>query len=364
MERVAAGLGGIQAVPKPVSLGALDHPFRDPDVAYAEWYAWSLREVSPDSMVSFAAAQAAIMAQDEGKDRAAQELAARKSPQGLGITLLPLVNARRRAYAQWYAWARREIGGDPPHAHAAAGAAVRRLEAGASSYEAAAAARQAAGVGDRPPPAPEPDEARTRPDVDPFDAVIGPLPDPPARPGLMYGGFWRRLLAYLIDSLLLLVPTFATLLLIFYAPGAADIPAVTTFWVLFLLLVGWAYCAGLESSSLEGTLGKAAVGVVVTDLEGRRISFGRATARYWSRVLLSSIFAIGYLLAAFSEQKRALHDLIAGTLVVSREYVPLIAHMAGPPRVGPPLAPPPVVAPPMMPPRHPEPVGGQARQEP
>jgi uncharacterized RDD family membrane protein YckC len=81
----------------------------------------------------------------------------------------------------------------------------------------------------------------------------------------------------------------------------------------------WLYHTLMESSSLQATLGKMALGIVVTDLDGGRISFGRATARYWSQILSALILGIGYLMAGFTERKQALHDMIAKTLVVVKD---------------------------------------------
>jgi uncharacterized RDD family membrane protein YckC len=56
-------------------------------------------------------------------------------------------------------------------------------------------------------------------------------------------------------------------------------------------------------------------GLKVTDLNGQRISFERATGRHFAKWLSSLILFIGYIMAGFSERKQALHDLLAGTLV-------------------------------------------------
>jgi len=74
----------------------------------------------------------------------------------------------------------------------------------------------------------------------------------------------------------------------------------------------------LESSARQATLGKMAVGIVVTDERGARISFGRATGRFFAKFLSMLILYVGYLMAAFTEKKQGLHDVLAGTLVVRR----------------------------------------------
>ena len=81
------------------------------------------------------------------------------------------------------------------------------------------------------------------------------------------------------------------------------------------LLGNWIYEAAMESSSKQATVGKLVLGLKVTDLEGRRISFARATGRHFSKLLSGMILLIGYIMAGVTERKQALHDMIAGTLV-------------------------------------------------
>jgi len=76
----------------------------------------------------------------------------------------------------------------------------------------------------------------------------------------------------------------------------------------------------------RATVGNMALGLVVTDLDGRAITFARATGRYFGKWISESIFGIGYVMAAFTEKKQALHDLIANTLVVRRS---LPQHTSG-----------------------------------
>jgi Tfp pilus assembly major pilin PilA len=78
----------------------------------------------------------------------------------------------------------------------------------------------------------------------------------------------------------------------------------------------------MQSSSRQATLGKMALGIKVTSAEGERISFLRATGRYFATILSGLILMIGYLLAAFTQRKQALHDMIAGTLVVRADASP------------------------------------------
>ena len=146
---------------------------------------------------------------------------------------------------------------------------------------------------------------------------------PPAR----YAGFWLRWVACVVDSIILSVPI---LIPVMFAALAGVIsaghepepsPAMVLFILLFVpfsMIVTWLYFAFLESSPDQGTLGKRLLGLKVTDQEGRRISFGRATGRYFAKILSGLPFNLGYIIAAFTARKQALHDMIAKTLVVRR----------------------------------------------
>ncbi|QQP95274.1 RDD family protein [Lysobacter enzymogenes] len=147
------------------------------------------------------------------------------------------------------------------------------------------------------------------------------------------GGFWRRVAAYLIDSTLVGVAyysVFTALMLLVFALGLfgdssqwlenssvlSAVMIVLGYGVYGLISIG--YYAGLESSSMQATLGKLAVGIKVVDAGGARLSRGRAFARWASSFASYASFGVGYLMAAFTERKRGLHDLIAGTQVVDR----------------------------------------------
>jgi uncharacterized RDD family membrane protein YckC len=161
-----------------------------------------------------------------------------------------------------------------------------------------------------------------------------PIPDPSSNSGsaatarfaiprVVYAGFWRRVAAYLIDSFLL--ATVVGFLALRPLMDRAGIPADNP-WVLLtgdsrqilainllFTMASWLYWALMESSPWQATLGKKALGLEVTDLEGRRISFARASGRYFGKIIF-----IGFILVAFTEKKQALHDMIAGCLVVKK----------------------------------------------
>lgn len=93
-------------------------------------------------------------------------------------------------------------------------------------------------------------------------------------------------------------------------------PRIGEVYPLIAFVGDWLYFSLMESSSSQGTVGKIVCGLRVTDTQGRRISFGRATGRYFAKILSALILLIGYLMVGWTRQKRGLHDFIAGTLVV------------------------------------------------
>ncbi len=142
-----------------------------------------------------------------------------------------------------------------------------------------------------------------------------------------YAGYWRRFTAAIIDGIILSV--FAGVLnAIFIVPfmisprASADAASgVVSLIYIILIISGWLYYTLLESSSKQATVGKMALGIIVTDLYGNRISFGRANGRYWSKILSALILYIGFIMAGFTEKKQALHDIIASCLVVKKGVV-------------------------------------------
>ena len=145
-----------------------------------------------------------------------------------------------------------------------------------------------------------------------------------------YAGFWNRFAAGFIDAIIALVgglvitgplTAFALLSGLDRPVGAqpdAMLNAVQLVNNLVSLVGGWLYFALMESSRLQGTLGKMAVQIKVTDLEGNRISFGRASGRHFGKMVSALALFIGYIMVAFTEKKQGLHDIMADCLVVRK----------------------------------------------
>ncbi len=152
-----------------------------------------------------------------------------------------------------------------------------------------------------------------------------------------YAGFWVRFLAFLIDNAVMGIGFVLILIPLIFLTGLGgfigeihpnedmnDVGIFMLFGLLFLaatvsLLLTWLYHALMESSEWQATLGKKVLGLVVTDMAGRRVSFGRATGRHFAKIITNMVPAlIGYIMAGFTERKQALHDMIAGCLVLRR----------------------------------------------
>jgi uncharacterized RDD family membrane protein YckC len=139
-----------------------------------------------------------------------------------------------------------------------------------------------------------------------------------------YGGFWIRVVAYIIDGIILnigfgIIGLIMGISLIPADPARmdpAEVMAQLGPFQVVALVGSWLYFALLESSARGATVGKMAMGLRVVDEQGQRISFLRATGRFFAKFISGVILCIGYLMVAFTERKRALHDIMAGTLVV------------------------------------------------
>ena len=132
-----------------------------------------------------------------------------------------------------------------------------------------------------------------------------------------YGGFWARAVALVVDNavvfVVLLVVAFAMGMVagILGMEGMAEIIG----WVA-MTVVPFLYWPLLESSGWQATVGKRLMGLQVTDLEGNRLSFVHALLRAFAKIVSGIPFGIGFLIAAFTARKQALHDIIVKTLVV------------------------------------------------
>lgn len=152
---------------------------------------------------------------------------------------------------------------------------------------------------------------------------------------MIYAGFWRRAVAFILDMLIVAIPTtlvFGPMIALetlslgeidpnnLSATQAGVLGATVFSWQLVSLVLTWLYFAFFESGKKQSTWGKRLLGIKVVGAEGQRISFARATGRFFAKTISYLIFYIGFIMAGFTSRKRALHDIIAETCVVKKEY--------------------------------------------
>ncbi len=155
----------------------------------------------------------------------------------------------------------------------------------------------------------------------------------PAQVTFSYAGFWKRFVAWIIDKIIL-----GAVSMVIFIPFIGILGISTLRWheldeapmgflfaifgaymmaIAVYFVIQWLYYALLESRK-GATFGKMALGIVVVDMAGNRVSFGRATGRFFAKIISGLILGIGYIIAGFTQQKQALHDILAGCLVINK----------------------------------------------
>jgi uncharacterized RDD family membrane protein YckC len=137
---------------------------------------------------------------------------------------------------------------------------------------------------------------------------------------VQYAGFLARFIASIIDGLIVGGIYFVLLFLLvlnkFDAVGEDVLAVFGLILQLISIVMFWLYAALMESSSAQATLGKKWLGMKVTNLQGGPVSFGQATGRHFGKWLSQLLFCLGYFMQPFTEKKQALHDKLAGCLVI------------------------------------------------
>ncbi len=162
------------------------------------------------------------------------------------------------------------------------------------------------------------------PDVAPTTKIGGEPFETRART-ICYAGFWSRAVAKVIDTFVLTLLWFGeSAIVVGILEASKSLKEVAQTFEPVILILGWvmmlfgplAYYTLMESSKTQATLGKRALGLQVTDLQGRRISFGHALGRFLAKTFSWITFGFGFVMAGFTPRKQALHDFIASTLVI------------------------------------------------
>jgi uncharacterized RDD family membrane protein YckC len=154
-----------------------------------------------------------------------------------------------------------------------------------------------------------------------------------------YAGFWLRFVAYLIDTVIIyavqffiFMPVFGLLGISFAsraddfenmsdaeAMGMAGTMMAASGAAIFLgSVIAILYWSLMESSKYQATVGKLALGLKVTDMDGNNLDFVKALVRNVCKIISGMIMGIGYIMAGFTDKKQGLHDIIANTLVVKK----------------------------------------------
>ncbi|WP_051304518.1 RDD family protein [Chitinilyticum litopenaei] len=177
-----------------------------------------------------------------------------------------------------------------------------------------------------------PSDSQPAPAADPYAASAASLQtvslaaeDP--RDHFGYAGFWERFAAHFIDNLLIGIVAYGLVIVIFMLVGlgavtqggeamsALGVLAMLLTWVI-LIVVPWLYFAKMESGERRATLGKRALGLAVQRDDGEAIGFGRASGRYFAKMISAMVLMIGYLIQPFTARKQALHDMMSDVVVV------------------------------------------------
>jgi uncharacterized RDD family membrane protein YckC len=142
-----------------------------------------------------------------------------------------------------------------------------------------------------------------------------------------YAGFWIRFVAWGIDAVLLRIVGIGAHSIIRVSAGASIFPlwswkhtsgppSLACAELFVELVLNWLYFALFESSASQGTLGKQILHLRVTDMRGMRISFARATGRYFAKFVSAITLCVGFIMVAFTARRQGLHDMIAETVVL------------------------------------------------
>lgn len=146
--------------------------------------------------------------------------------------------------------------------------------------------------------------------------AVNAIPAVAVKTDVTYAGFWRRLIAWIIDTFVLFAIALSLAALV-TAVAPSNLQALANV-IPVTGAIGWAYFVLFETSPARATLGKIALNLYVADAHGDPISYPRAVFRYGFKSVSTLLLGSGWLMAAFTPRKQALHDLLAGTFVLRR----------------------------------------------
>ena len=144
-----------------------------------------------------------------------------------------------------------------------------------------------------------------------------------------YSGFWRRFIAFLIDKIILLIPLFFIMLIILYLSTTPEnlsdnnytekLIIYYLFSYLIIIILNWLYFSFMESSKYQASLGKLIMGIKVVDIHGKRLSFEKASNRFFATTISYLTFYVGFLMVGFTQNKQTLHDILTNCLIIKNK---------------------------------------------
>lgn len=150
----------------------------------------------------------------------------------------------------------------------------------------------------------------------PNTSKVSTLGIPGGPPKVLRAGFWRRVAAFALDYLLLFLGLLIAFAILGAVTGGIPKESADGLGTLSGILAYWLYFAKLESSPNQATLGKRAMSIKVVGLDGKRISFGKASGRHFAKILSGLTMGVGFVMCAFTKRKQCLHDIASDCLVV------------------------------------------------
>lgn len=165
---------------------------------------------------------------------------------------------------------------------------------------------------------------------------------------MLYAGFWKRFFAYYIDSYVIYIVSLIVNFIAMIIFGTLSMVSVSTLFsnegemsenfesglaivlgislLAINIIVSWLYYAFMESSNAKATLGKMALGIAVMDENQEKISFVRASGRFFSKIISAITLGVGYIMTGFTKRKQGLHDKIAQTYVFDKKLLDCIGQ--------------------------------------
>jgi len=141
----------------------------------------------------------------------------------------------------------------------------------------------------------------------------------------IYAGFWKRLIAFIIDLVIMMFGSIGFSILTgywFMLSNTVPSDNYIFYKVLFIfsfIFFPWVYMVSFETSKYKATVGKLLVGIEVTDVAGNRITILKATGRHFAKIITILTFGLGFLVICITDTRQSIHDILSNTLVLNKD---------------------------------------------